>query len=105
MIGTMRRRAGLGLTVTTAWENIELTPGASIEKLITGFGYELREKVTLTADPLGTQVAVVDELIPTSLVGRAMVAMSRRFLQRDLGARFDAAEGNRRGVVCDEELT
>lgn len=89
MTGTMRRRAGLGLTLTTAWENTELTPGSSIENLITGFGYELREKVTLTADPLGTQVAVVDELIPTSLVGRAMVAMSRRFLQRDLGARFE----------------
>ncbi len=88
MTGRMRRRAGLGLTVSTAWENTELVRGASIVNLITGFGYELRERVTLTADPIGTQVTVVDELTPTSLVGRAMVALSRRFIQRDLDARF-----------------
>jgi hypothetical protein len=86
--GTMRRRSGLGLTVKTAWENTALVPGTRIENLIRGFGYELRETVVLAADSIGTQVSVVDTLIPTSLVGRAMVAVSRGFIQRDLDARF-----------------
>lgn len=86
--GTMRRRVGPGLTVKTAWENTEFVRGARLENLITGFGYELRETVVLAADPTGTQMTVVVTLTPTSLVGRAMVAMSRGFIQRDLDARF-----------------
>lgn len=86
--GTMRRRVGLGLTVTTAWENTEFVPGARLENLIKGFGYELRESVVLAADPNGTQVTVVDTLTPTSLVGRAMVAVSRGIIERDLHARY-----------------
>ena len=86
--GTMRRRVGLGLTVTTAWENTEFVPGARLENLIKGFGYELRETIVLAADPIGTQVDVIDTLIPTSLVGRAMVAVSRGIIERDLHRRF-----------------
>jgi len=84
--GTIRRRVGLGLTVTTAWENTEFVPGVRLENLIKGFGYELRETVRLAADAHGTQVTVVDTLMPTSLVGRAMVAMSRGITRR--GARY-----------------
>jgi hypothetical protein len=79
---------GPGLAVTTAWTNTEFVPGARLENLIKGFGYELRETVRLAADPIGTQMTVVDTLSPTSLVGRAMVAMSRGFIERDLHARF-----------------
>jgi hypothetical protein len=86
--GTMRRRVGPGLIVKTTWENTELVPGARLENLDKGFGYELRETVVLAADANGTQVTVVDTLTPTSLIGRAMVAMSRGFIQRDLDARF-----------------
>ena len=86
--GTMRRRVGPGLKVTTAWENTALVPGARIEMLITGFGYQLHESVALSGDPLGTRVTVVDTLHPTSLIGRVMVATSRRIIQRDLDARF-----------------
>lgn len=85
--GTMRRRVA-GLTVKTAWENTEFVPGARLENLMKGFGYELRETVVLEAAPIGTRMTVVDTLTPTSLVGRAFVAMSRRFIERDLHARF-----------------
>jgi polyketide cyclase/dehydrase/lipid transport protein len=86
--GTMRRRVGPDLTVKTAWENTEFVPGARLENLIKGFGYELRETVVLEAAPIGTQMTVVDTLTPTSLVGRAFVAMSRTFIERDLHSRF-----------------
>ncbi len=86
--GTMRRRAGMGLTVTTRWENTALVPATRLENLIRGFGYELRETIDLSAGASDTNVAVVDTLVPTSLVGRAMVAMSRRIIERDLHARF-----------------
>jgi hypothetical protein len=86
--GTMRRRVGPGLKVTTAWENTALRPGVRIEMLITGFGYELHESVVLSGDPAGTRVTVVDALSPTSLIGRVMVAASRRIVQRDLDTRF-----------------
>lgn len=86
--GTMRRRAGLGMTVRTSWENTICLPGSCLEMLIRGSGYELREKVDLVASPSGTTVSVVDDLVPTSLVGRAMVAMSGGFIERDLSARL-----------------
>jgi polyketide cyclase/dehydrase/lipid transport protein len=38
--GTMRRRAGLGITVTTSWENTTYDPGACLEMLVRGSGYE-----------------------------------------------------------------
>jgi hypothetical protein len=85
--GTVRRRVGAGLTVKTALEITAFVPGARFENLIAGFGYELRETVVLAADAIGAQVAVVDTLVPTSLVGRAMVAVSRRIIERDLHAR------------------
>jgi hypothetical protein len=85
--GMVRRRVGPGLTVRTAWEITAFVPGARFENLIAGFGYELRETVVLAADAIGAQVAVVDTLVPTSLVGRAMVAVSRRIIERDLHAR------------------
>jgi carbon monoxide dehydrogenase subunit G len=86
--GSMKRRIGLGLTVTTAWTNTDFVPGARLENRITGFGYELREGVTLASAGDGTQLTVVDTLVATSLVGQAMVAMSRRIIRRDLDARF-----------------
>jgi hypothetical protein len=86
--GTMRRRVGMGLTVTTRWENTALVPATLLDNVIKGFGYELRETIALSADAAGSQVAVVDTLVPTSIIGRAMVAMSRGIIERDLHARF-----------------
>jgi hypothetical protein len=86
--GTMRRRVGFGMKVTTAWENTRFEPGACLEMLIRGSGYELREAVDFVATPTGTTVTVIDDLVPTSLVGRAMVAMSGRIIERDLSARL-----------------
>ncbi len=87
--GTMRRRAGMGLTATTAWKVTALEPFSRIEMLITGFGYTLRETISLSAGASGTEVTVVDTLVPTSLIGRAMVGMSRGIIRRDLEARFE----------------
>lgn len=87
--GTMRRRVGFGLTVKTAWRNVEFVPGSRLSNIITGFGYELRETVVLVPHEGGsTKMVVVDTLTPTSIVGRVMVAMSRRVIERDLRARF-----------------
>ncbi len=89
-VGTMRRRVGFGLTVTTAWRNVEFVPGSRIANMITGFGYELLETVDLAATEGGeTEMNVVDTLTPTSIPGRVLVAMSRRVIERDLQARFD----------------
>lgn len=87
--GTMRRKVGPGMKVTTAWENTRFEPGACLEMLVRGSGYELTETVDFAATPTGTTVTVVDDLVPTSLVGRVMVAMSGRIIERDLTARLD----------------
>ena len=50
-------------------------------------GYELTESVQLTAVDGGTDMHVVITLLPTSLGGRAFVAMSRGIVERDLRAR------------------
>ncbi|MDP9483142.1 MAG: SRPBCC family protein, partial [Chloroflexota bacterium] len=86
--GTMRRRAGLGMTVTTSWENTTYDPGACLEMLVRGSGYELRETVQFVATPTGTTVTVVDDLVPTSLVGRVMGALSGGIIERGLDARL-----------------
>ncbi len=86
--GAMRRRVGFGMAVTTSWENTKYQPGACLEMLIRGSGYELRERVDFVPTPTGTTVTVIDDLVPTSLVGRAMVAMSGRIIERDLNARL-----------------
>lgn len=86
--GTMRRRAGLGLTVKTTWEVTAFVPDTRLENLITGFGYELRETILLASDASGTTMTVVDTLVPTSLVGRVMAAMSRGIIERDLESRY-----------------
>ena len=76
------------MKVTTAWENTRYEPGACLEMLIRGMGYELTETVDFAAIPTGTTVTVVDDLIPTSFVGRVMVAMSGGIIERDLTARL-----------------
>jgi len=88
MTGTMRNRRGPGLIATATWTTTELISGARLVQQLTGFGYELTEAVTLEPDALGTRMSVVDSLTPTSLAGRAMVALSRGVMERDLHARF-----------------
>ena len=90
--GTITRRVN-GLRVTTAWEIVELVPGARFTNRIVGRGYELVETVDLAATPTGTAVTVTDDLVATSLLGRLMVPMSGGMIRRDLekrGARLQA---------------
>jgi hypothetical protein len=82
-MGTMTRRVG-GMRVTTAWEVTGLDPGSRLAMCITGRGYRLTETITLAAEGAGTLVTVVDDLLPTSLAGRAFVAISGPFIRRDL---------------------
>jgi AmiR/NasT family two-component response regulator len=84
----MRRRVGFGLTVKTKWEVTAFVPGTRLENLITGFGYEMRELIVLAAGSGGTEATITDTLTPTSLAGRAMVAMSRGIIERDLETRY-----------------
>ncbi len=86
--GTMRRHVGPGMKVTTAWENTRFEPGACLAMLVRGSGYELTETVDFVASATGTTVTVVDDLVPTSIVGRVMVAMSGGIIERDLTARL-----------------
>lgn len=86
--GTMRNRRGPGLTATATWTTTELIPGARLVQRLKGFGYELTESVTLAVDTLGTQVTVVDSVIPTSLAGRlAAASAARRLGGRNTGDR------------------
>ena len=86
--GTMRNRRGPGMTATATWTTTEFVPGARLTQHLRGFGYELTETIELTAEAPGTQMTVVTTLIPTSLAGRVMVALSRRIVERDLQSRF-----------------
>ena len=86
MTGTMRRRVN-GLRVTNGWTVTELKAPTRLAMRITGAGYALTETMTLAANDGGTEVTIVDELEPTSTVGRLFVAMSGRFVRRDLAAR------------------
>jgi hypothetical protein len=81
--GTMTRRVSR-MRVTTSWEITELEPGSRLGMRITGKGYQLTETTAVVADGGGTTVTVVDMLVPTSLAGRAFVAMSGPFIRRDL---------------------
>jgi len=91
--GTMRNRRGPGLNATATWTTIELIPDSRLVQRVVGFGYELTEAVTLAVDTLGTRVAVVDTVVPTSFAGRIMVAMSRGIIERDLRARLGRLKG------------
>ena len=86
--GQMRHRRGPGMTARTSWDVTAFVPGARLDNHLTGLGYELTESVELTPVATGTRMRVVDTVIPTSLVGRAMVAMSRGIMERDLRERF-----------------
>jgi hypothetical protein len=86
--GTFRNRRGPGLVATAAWTTTELVPGQRVTQHLRGFGYELTEAVSLTANATGTEMSVVDTLWPTSLAGRLMVAFSRGIMERDLTTRF-----------------
>ena len=88
--GTMRHRRGPGMTARTSWDVTAFVPGARLDNHLIGLGYELTESVELTPVPTGTRMRVVDTVIPTSLVGRAMIALSRGIMERDLRARFAA---------------
>jgi hypothetical protein len=84
--GTMTHKRP-GVKVKTSWEVTAFERAERFEILITGFGYTLRETVTLTEVPTGTRVDTTDLTLPTSLVGRVMVAASGRTIQRELEVR------------------
>lgn len=85
--GTMRNRRGPGMTATVSWRTTELEPGARLTQYLVGMGDELGETVELASDGAGTHLTVVDTLVPTSIVGRLMVAFSRGIMERDAQAR------------------
>jgi uncharacterized protein YndB with AHSA1/START domain len=85
--GTMRNRRGPGMTATVSWRTTELEPGARLTQYLVGMGYELWETVQLAPDSGGTHLTVVDTLVPTSIVGRLMVAFSRGIMERDARSR------------------
>jgi hypothetical protein len=85
--GTMRHHRGPGMNVTTSWENVAFEPGVQLDNRVIGPGYQLRESVSLESARGGTQMTVVDSVVSTSLVGRLMIAFSRRIMEGDLRAR------------------
>jgi hypothetical protein len=84
--GILRNRR-MGMTAKATWTTTELEPPVRVTQYLRGMGYELTESVRLTAVDGGTDMHVVDTLLPTSLGGRAFVAMSRGIMERDLRAR------------------
>jgi hypothetical protein len=86
--GTMTNTRLGRMRITTAWEIVNLVPGARYGCRIVGRGYELVETVDLAAADGGTTVSVTDELWSTSLSGRVMVPMSRGIIRRDLEKRL-----------------
>ena len=84
--GIMRNRR-MGMTAKATWTTTELEPPMRVTQRPRGMGYELTEAVQLTAVDGGTEMHDVITLLPTSLGGRAFVAMSRGIVTRDLRAR------------------
>ena len=84
--GIVRNRR-MGVTAKATWTTTELEPPVRVTQYTRGMGYELTESVQLTAVGGGTDMHVVITLLPTSLGGRAFVAMSRGIVERDLRAR------------------
>ena len=77
----------MGMTAKATWTTTEFEPPIRVTQYLRGMGYELTESVRLTAVDGGTDMHVVDTLLPTSLGGRVFVAMSRGIMKRDLRAR------------------
>ena len=86
--GTMRNRRGPGLVATVTWTTTEFVAGERLVQHLRGFGYELTESVDLAPAATGTTMTVIDTLVPTSIVGRLMVATSKGIMERDLRTRF-----------------
>lgn len=80
--GIVRNRR-MGMTAKGTWTTTELEPAARVRQVLRGIGYELTESVRLTAVDGGTDMHVVNTLLPTSL-GRPRV---RRDVARNPGAR------------------
>jgi hypothetical protein len=87
--GMVRNRRALGMTAKATWKTTELEAPVRITQYLRGMGYELTEAVRLTAVDGGTDMHVVDTLLPTSLGGRVFVALSRGIMERDLRGRSE----------------
>jgi uncharacterized protein YndB with AHSA1/START domain len=83
----LHRRSGLPARST--WQVIELDAPRHLSVELRGMGYGLTEEADLESTPSGTRVRFVVRVWPTSLAGRAMVALSRGIIRRDLRARAD----------------
>ena len=84
--GTFKHRRG-GMTVGSTWVVQELERPSRIRVAIRGMGYEMEETVTLVASGEGTHATFVETVRPTSIPGRALVALSGRIMRRDLDER------------------
>lgn len=85
--GSIRNRRGPGFVATASWTTTALVPGERITQHLRGSGYEMTETVTLEGDGDATTMVVVDEIWPTSLAGRLMVALARGIMSRDMTSR------------------
>jgi len=85
--GTMRNRRA-GFVASATWTTTEFVPGVRLVQATRGRGYELTESIDLAASGTGTEMTDVITLVPTSIVGRLMVATSKGILERDLRSRF-----------------
>ena len=85
--GTLRNRRAPGFVATASWTTTALVPGERISQHLRGSGYEMTETVTLEADGDETTMVVIDEVWPTSLAGRLMVATARGIMRRDMTSR------------------
>lgn len=84
--GTFVHRRG-GLTARTTWRVVELDAPRRLSVAIAGPGYAMEEFAELEATAGGTRVTFSDRVRSTSLLGRLLVALSPRIMQRDLEAR------------------
>jgi uncharacterized protein YndB with AHSA1/START domain len=84
--GWFRHRRG-PVTARTTFTVTALEAPRHIEVEIAGMGYGMTESATLEATLSGTHATFVDRVWPTTLAGRALVALSAGIMRRDLRAR------------------
>jgi uncharacterized protein YndB with AHSA1/START domain len=84
--GIVRNRR-LFMTAKATWRTTQLEAPMRVTQELRGIGYRLTEAVRLTPMDGGTDMHVIETLLPTSLGGRLFVALSRGIMERDLRAR------------------
>lgn len=76
-----------GMTATTTFRVTDFDSPLRLAVAISGMGYAMTEAADLEATPNGTNARFVDRVLPTTLPGRLLVALSGGIMRRDLRAR------------------